>query len=119
MASPDPSPEDRRKALDAAFRTLVDSTPSLPPSATEEGDGSVKRVNAPKIQILSAASRMKALALSEHGLIGQFTSIWPSPKTMDSWVKRNRMTLISGVYSTASVVKDFSHFCLKIKKIGN
>ena len=77
---PDPSPEDQRKALDAAFRALVDSTPPLPLSIADVGDGFVKRANAPKIHILLATSRMKSLALSECGLIGQFIVIWPSQK---------------------------------------
>ena len=69
-----------------AFRALVASTP--PPSASDASDGFVKQANATRIQIMSAASRLKALALSERGLIGKFIRIWPSPKTMDFWVKK-------------------------------
>ena len=46
---PDPSMEDRRKALDVAFRALVDSTPLSSSNDTEEGDGFVKREIALKI----------------------------------------------------------------------
>ena len=58
-----------------AFRALVASTPPPPSSATNVGDGFVKRDNAPRIQIYSTTSRMKALALSDRGSIGKFTGI--------------------------------------------
>ena len=33
--------------------------------------------------------RMVALSLAERGLIGQFTGLWPSPKTVQRWIERN------------------------------
>ena len=30
-----------------------------------------------------------ALSLAKHGLMGQFTRLWPSPKTVQKWVERN------------------------------
>jgi len=32
---------------------------------------------------------MVALSLAERGLVGQFTGLWPSPKTVQRWVERN------------------------------
>ena len=67
----DLSPEDRRHNLDAAFIALVESSPSLPISSTKTIDANfIKRAPAPRIQIMLAASKLKALALSEKGLIG-------------------------------------------------
>eukprot|EP00253_Pinus_taeda_P012689 PITA_12689 len=36
-----------------------------------------------------------ALSLADQGLIGQFTGLWPSPKTTEQWVNRNWAPLIS------------------------
>ena len=85
----DPSPEERKRILNAAFRDLAASTPPPPPSASDASDGFVKWADTPRIHMMSVVSRLKSLALSEWGLIEQFSGIWPSPKTMDFWVKKN------------------------------
>eukprot|EP00253_Pinus_taeda_P023673 PITA_23673 len=36
-----------------------------------------------------------ALSLADRGLIGQFTGLWPSPKTTEKWVNRNWVPLIN------------------------
>ena len=64
----DPIPEDHMRSLDASSRALVAATPP-PPLSSDAGVGFVKRANAPRIQIMSAASRLKALSLSKRGLI--------------------------------------------------
>ena len=43
----------------------------------------------PKISLPSETLIQVALYLSERALIGQFTGLWPSPKTTESWVNRN------------------------------
>ena len=79
----DLSLEERRRILDEAFKALVVTTSPPPLSAPESNDVNfVKSAITPQIQITSADSILKALALSEKGLIGQFIGIWPSPKTM-------------------------------------
>ena len=65
----DPPSEEPRSNLDLAFQALVASTPILPTVLTPVSNF-VKRVAMPKVQIMSAASRMKALTLSERDLIG-------------------------------------------------
>ena len=69
----DPRLEERICLLDDASRDLVESSP---PSASEiHASSFVRRAAAPRVQIMLAASRMKALVLSEKGLTGQFTGI--------------------------------------------
>lgn len=36
------------------------------------------------------------MPLVDRGLIGQFTYIWPSPRTMASWLEKNWKPLIKG-----------------------
>ena len=72
----DLSLEERRKLLDEDFMNLVATTSPPPMLAPESSDVNfMKRAAAPRIQITSAASRLKALALSEKGFIGHFTGI--------------------------------------------
>ena len=67
----DPSEEECHRILDEAFRALVASTPSPPSLVLDVSDANFdKRTTAPRIQIKFAALRLKALALSEKGLIG-------------------------------------------------
>ena len=38
--------------------------------------------------------------ITDQGMIGQFTSLWPSPKKINGWVQRNWKPLISeGIHS--------------------
>ena len=50
----------------------------------------VKRMEEiPEISLPLALPRKAALSLAERGLVGQFTRLWPSPKTVQKWVERN------------------------------
>ena len=93
MDPPDPTPEERRRLSEDSFKALVDSSP--PPVSEVQTSSFVRQATASCIQIMAVASRMKALALSEKGLIGQFIGIWPFPKTMEYWISKNWMPLIS------------------------
>ena len=55
----------------------------------------VKKVDIPSVELPVDKSCHSALNLVERGLIGQFTSLWPSPKAIDGWVQRNWRPLIS------------------------
>jgi len=54
----------------------------------------LQEVNLPPI-----LPRTAALSLVEKGLIGQFTGLWPSPKTLQRWVERNWSDKIQGKIS--------------------
>ncbi len=50
----------------------------------------VKRLeDIPKISLPLALPRKATLSLAERGLVGQFTGLWPSPKTVQKWVEKN------------------------------
>ena len=76
MASqpPNPPPNDPRSNLDLAFQALVASSP-IHPAGSTPASNFVKRVAVPRVQIMSASSKMKDLTLSKRGLIGQFSRI--------------------------------------------
>ena len=55
----------------------------------------VKKVDIPYVELPADKTCRSALNLAEHGLIGKFTSRWPSPKAIDGWVQRKWRPLIS------------------------
>ena len=55
----------------------------------------VKKVDIPSIELPTNKTCRSALYLADCGLIGWFTSLWPSPKAIDGWVQRNWRPLIS------------------------
>ena len=111
----DPPPEDPRSKLDQDFQALAPSVPN-PPVTKPPTSNFVKRVAVPKVQIMSTASRMKALALRERGLIGQFSGIWPSPKSMEIWISKNWMPFITGGLQHYFCGKGFYTFLFENKE---
>ena len=55
----------------------------------------MKKVDIPSVELTADRIFPSALNLSEHGLIGKFNGLWPSPKAIDSWVQRNWNPLVS------------------------
>lgn len=54
--------------------------------------------------------RMAALSLAERGLIGQFTGLWPSPKTVQGWTERNWPDKVNGKISIRFCGKGYYTF---------
>ena len=54
-----------------------------------------KAINIPSVELLVERPCRTALNLAEHGLIGKFTGLWPSPKAIDGWVQQNWRPLIT------------------------
>lgn len=76
-----------------AFKSLVASGPKRPPSATMQKF--VKKMDTiPSVALPEEETCKAALNLAEKGLIGQFTGLWPSPKTVEEWTQRNWKPLI-------------------------
>lgn len=87
-SSSSPLPLSPSKAFN---RLLV----GLPKKKTPEPSKFVKKLDdIPAISLPPETPMQVALSLSERALIGQFTGLWPSPKTTESWVSRNWMPLI-------------------------
>ena len=76
MDPPDPeSVEDR-------FHSIVATMPTVQAAAAPRSKF-VKRAEIPEVKLNSAASKRKAVTLSEKGLIGLFTGLWPSPRSVE------------------------------------
>ena len=58
----------------------------------------VKKVDIPSIELTVEWIFRMTLNLDECILIGKFTVLWPSPKSIDGWVQRNwRLLLTEGI----------------------
>jgi len=43
----------------------------------------------PEVNLPPSLPRKSAITLAERGLVGQFTGLWPSPRSVQKWVERN------------------------------
>ena len=97
--SPPPSPLP--SADEAAFARLVKANGKKVDSAPPPKF--VKKLDAiPEIELPPDKTIHLVVALTDRALVGQFTSLWPSPRTTETWIQNNWRPLISqGVTSYA------------------
>ena len=83
MEEPSPPPPSTAEA----FKTLL---PSLPKKKCMEAAKFVKRLeDIPEIALPPEGPIQVALSLENRALVGQFTGLWPSLKSIENWVARN------------------------------
>ena len=70
-----------------AFKHLISSCGKRKDSHLSQSF--VKKTDIPSVDLPAERPCRTTLNLAEHGLIGQFTGLWPSPKVVDGWVQRN------------------------------
>jgi hypothetical protein len=71
-----------------AFKKLVAGASKRPLSATKQKF--VKKLDCiPSVELPIEETCRSAVNLADRGLIGQFTGLWPSPKSVEAWVQRN------------------------------
>ena len=69
-------------SIEDQFQNIVASLPGESPAAAP-ASRFVKLPEVPEVKLSSAASKRKAVTLSEKGLIGLFTGLWPSPGSVE------------------------------------
>jgi len=78
-------------STEAFSRLLV----GLLPKKKNETAKLVKRLkDIPEISLPPETPIQVALSLAERALVGQFTGLWPSPKSTEIWVNKDRAPLI-------------------------
>lgn len=60
------------------------------------------------MELPSKNFRQKSLALLDKGLVGYFTGMWPSPKTIEYWIQKTWRGLVQGNIDFVLVEKYFS-----------
>jgi hypothetical protein len=89
-----PPPPPPPSAADA-FNLLL---ASLPKKKKCEAAKFVKKLDdIPEISLPPEGPIQVALSLADRALVGQFTGLWPSPKSTENWVVKNWAPLIKTV----------------------
>lgn len=97
MEDPDPPPGSSSPPPSSAAEAFRSLLASLPKKKAVEAAKFVKRLkDIPEIALPPEGPIQVALSLSERALVGQFTGLWPSPKSTENWVSRNWAPLIQG-----------------------
>jgi hypothetical protein len=112
--APDPIAELEEDPLEA-FKTLVRSAgpkskPSLPSKFVK------KMEEIPSLELSPEDPCNLALFLAEKALIGKFTGLWPSPKTVEAWMDDRWKMLIQGNVSLCAVGRGFFVFSFSRKE---
>jgi len=86
-----PPPPPLRSPTEAFSQLLA----GLPKKRTSDAAKFVKKIDEILVISLPPETPIQvALSLAERALIGQFTGLWPSPKSTERWVNRNWAPLI-------------------------
>ena len=77
----------------------------------------VKRIeDVPEVALPPEETIRVALSLADRALIGQFTGLWPSPKTTENWIQRNWRPLISKNVASYSIGRGYFLFDFESKE---
>jgi len=107
-SSPPPSPHSP-SADEVSFARLIQATRKKVGSAPPPKF--VKKLDAiPEIELPSEHTIHLAVAFAEKALIGQFTGLWPSPRTTKSWVQHNWQPLIEQKVTSVALGRGFFLF---------
>ena len=92
-----------------AFRSLIAAVGNHPSFGSQQKF--VKKLaNIPTMSLPMEETCRSSLNLAERGLISQFTGLWPSPKAVEEWVKRNWIPLVKESIKSHFVGKGFFVF---------
>jgi len=94
MAGNAPSPPDPEK-YEELFASLI------PDNASSRSRPSVSKFvkkldQIPEVSLPPSLPRKSVITLAERGLVGQFTGLWPSPRSVQKWVERNWNAMTQG-----------------------
>jgi hypothetical protein len=113
MAS-NPTAETEENPLDA-FNELVRSAGAkskLPPPSKF-----VKKMEeVPSVELSPEEPCNTALFLAERALIGKFTGLWPSPKSVEAWIEERWRSMIKGSILRSAVGRGYFVFCFSEKE---
>ena len=71
----------------------------------------IKRLEeVPTIDLPPLHPMQVAISLADRALVGQFTGLWPSPKTTDNWIQKNWRPLISNSITCYAIGRGFFLF---------
>ena len=111
--APDPIIEMGEDPLEA-FKALVRSGPKAKPSLSSKFVKKMEEI--PSLELSPEEPCDLALLLAEKGLIGKFTGLWPSPKSVEAWMEDRWKPLMHGIVSLHAVGRGFFAFSFSRKE---
>jgi len=98
-----------------AFEALVQA--SKPRAATLPPSKFVKKLDEiPTVELSSSDPCRKAVQLAENALIGKFTGLWPSPKSVEKWMAEHWYPLTQGEISLFAAGRGYFVFLFATKE---
>jgi hypothetical protein len=108
LGSPQAPPPPPPPSAEDAFKSLL---ASLPKKKKTEAAKFVKKLDdIPEISLPPEGPIQVALSLVDRALVGQFTGLWPSPKTTENWVVKNWTPLIKNSVTSYFLGRGFFLF---------
>jgi hypothetical protein len=112
--APNPIAENEEDPLEA-FKALVRSAgPKSKPSLSSKFVKKMEEI--PSLELSPEEPCNLALFLAEKALIGKFTGLWPSPKTVEAWIDERWKPLIQGRVTRCAVGRGFFVFSFSRKE---
>ena len=109
MPPPHPPPPPSPSAKEAAFARLVAANGKKADAAPPPKF--VKKLDAiPEIELSPEKTIHLAVSLADRALIGQFIGLWPSPRTMETWIQNKWRRLISQGVSSYAIGRGYFLF---------
>jgi len=78
-----------------------------------------KLADIPEISLPPSLPRKATISLVERGLVGQFTTLWPSPRAIQKWVERNQNANIQGKIAIRFCGRGYYTFLFETKEDQN
>jgi len=114
IAPPPPVSENHEEIFASIFSESSDARPR--PSVTKF----IKKLDEiPEVNLPPSLPRKSAISLAERGLVGQFTGLWPSPRSVQKWVERNWSVMIQGKIAIRFCGRGYYTFLFESKEDKN
>ena len=98
-----------------AFKALVRlAGPKAKPSLSTKFVKKMEEI--PSLELSSEEPCNLALLLAENALIGKFTGLWPSPKSVEAWMEDHWKPLMHGIVSLHAVGRGFLPSASRVKR---
>ena len=114
----DPPLDPDLEEFNGHFQRIVASSAPLS-SSVSSSSHFVKRSQVPSVKLSFMASKRKVVTLSEKGLIGLFTGLWPSPRSVEVWLNKNWRVLIQGEVQQMFCSKGYFAFIFEKRGSGS
>lgn len=100
---------------DAAFQVMANSLSKRPHLAEAPSKFVMQNVEVKNVTV-SDGARKNSLDYVENALIGKFTSMWPSPKSMEFWMSKAWNSIMKGEIPLSTVGNRFFVFLFEFKE---